>query len=121
VLIGAAWLLGAVGLAGLGLICFHLLERPIRGWARLASIVHGVAGAAGVALVVTAVVRAGVDRQGFGRLAVELLAATLLGGLLVAAAHGRRRRPAGLLVALHAMAGVAGIVIVAAYVSTGGG
>ena len=120
-LIGAAWLLAAVGLAGIGLSCCYLLERPIRGWAGLASIVHGLTGAVGVAIVVAAVARADVDRQGFGRLSVELLAATLLGGLLVAATHLRRRRPAGLLVALHAILGVSAIVIVAAYVATGGG
>ena len=119
-LTGATWLLSGVGVAGIGLCCFYLLERPIRGWARLASVVHGVAGAAGVAVVVAAVFRAASDAQGFGRLAAGFLAATLLGGLAVAAAQVRRRRPAGLLVALHATVGMAGLVILAAYFSIGG-
>ncbi len=108
-------------MAGIGLCSFYLLERPIRGWARLASIVHGVAGAAGVAVVIAATARATTDPQGFGRLAASFLAVTLLGGLAVAATQLRRRRPAGLLVALHATVGMAGLVILAAYVSIGGG
>lgn len=120
-LTGATWLLSGVGVAGIGLCCFYLLERPIRGWARLASIVHGMAGAAGVAVVIVAIGQAAIDPQGFGRLAASLLAVTLLGGLAVAAAALRRRRPAGLLVAVHATLGVAGLVILAAYVSIGSG
>ena len=114
----ATWILGATVLAGLGLSAFYLTEKPIRGAVRWASAAHGLSGAAGFVLAVLAASHA-LDRQGFGRIAIGFLAATLLGGLVIAAAQLRRRRPPGLVVALHAITGVAGLVILAAYASVG--
>ena len=112
----ALWVLGLTVAAGLGLSCFYLLERPIVGRARLASYAHGLAGATGVGLLLAAVWGAA-DAQGFGRIAAYSLGATLLAGLIVFAAQLRRRRPSGLVVALHATLGVAGFVIFVAYAS----
>ena len=110
---------GAVAAAGLGLSCFYLLERPIRGTARWASWAHGVVGASGVGAFVWGWWRAP-DASGFGRLAGWLLVSGLVAGVLIAAYQLlRRRRPAGLVVALHATLGVVGMVILLAYVSIG--
>jgi hypothetical protein len=118
VLTWALWLLGLAVLAGIGLSTFHLQERPIRGAARWASAGHGLAGAAGTALVFAALWSAASDANGFSQLALYLLGAALLGGLIIGLGALRRRRASGLVVALHATLGVAGAVILLAYVST---
>ena len=114
----AIWLLGGVALVGVALSTFYMAEKPIRGGARWASVAHGLGGAAGTAMAVYAIVLAP-DRQGFGRMAAILLGATVLVATLIIAAQLRRRRPAGLVVALHAIAGVTALVILAAYASVG--
>ena len=111
----ATWFLALTGAAGLGLACFYLLERPVRGWARLVSVAHGLAGAGGVALVLWLLVAGAADPQGFGRTACYLLGAALLGGAMVVAYQLRRRRAPGLLIVLHATLGMAGFVILLAY------
>lgn len=114
----ALWLLGGVALMGLALSSFYLAEKPIRGGARWASIAHGLGGAAGAGVAVYAIALAP-DQQGFGRVAAILLGATILAALLIVLAQLRRRRPAGLAVAVHAVSGVAALVILAAYASMG--
>ena len=114
----AVWLLGGAALLGVALSTFYLAEKPIRGGARWASAVHGLGGGIGVGVAVYAIALAP-DRQGFGRIAAILLGATLLAALLIVATQLRRRRPAGLVVALHAVTGVAALVILAAYASIG--
>lgn len=114
-LIVALWLLSATVAAGLVLACFWLMERPPRGAVRLGSTAHGLAGAAGTALVLCLVLGGTSDPQGFGRMAAWLLGATLLGGGAVVLAQLRRRRPSGLGVAIHAILGIAGFVILLAY------
>ncbi len=52
-----------------------------------------------------------------GQAATTLLVSTLIGAAVVVVAQVRRRRPSGLVVALHATLGVAGYVILAAYAS----
>ena len=118
-LTASLWLVGAAVAAGLGLSCFYLLERPIRGAARLASWAHGLVGAAGTALAVTAAFPAA-DPGGFGRLSVYGLGATLLAGVAIFVAQLRRRRPPGLVVVLHATLGMAAFIILLAYAATAG-
>lgn len=112
----ALWLLGGVALLGLALSTFYLAEKPIRGGIRWASLAHGLGGGAGAGVAVYAIALAP-DRQGFGRIAAILFGMTILAALVIVLAQLRRRRPAGLAVALHAVSGVAALVILAAYAS----
>ena len=113
----AFWILGVTVAAGLAIGCFYMLERPIRGWARLLSAGHGLLGVTGSTLLFVPIAAGASDRSGMGQVATGLLAATLMGAAVVVYAQVRRRRPPGLVVALHATLGVAGYVILAAYVS----
>ncbi len=118
-MLGAAfWSLGATVAAGLAIGCFYLQERPIRGWARWISAGHGLLGVAGSTLFFVSMAAGASDRSGMGRVATSLLVGTLIGAAVVVLAQVRRRRPSGLVVALHATLGVAGYVILAAYAST---
>ncbi len=110
----SVWVLGAAVAGGIALACLWLMERPVRGAWRWASAAHGLIAAAGTALLAAAA-WAAPDAQGFGRLAIWMLGLALLGGLVVAVAQLRRRRPPGLAVILHATMGVAGYVILLAY------
>ncbi len=114
----AFWILSATVAAGLAIACFYLLERPIRGLARLLSVGHGLLGVAGSTLLFVPIASGASDRNGMGRAATGLLIATLIGAAVLVFAQVRRRRPPGLVVMLHATLGVAGYVILAAYIST---
>ncbi len=114
----AFWILGMTVAAGLALGCFYLQERPIRGWARWTSVGHGLLGVTGSALLIASMATGAPDRGGMGQVATTLLVATLIGAAVIVVAQVRRRRPSGLVVALHATLGVAGYVILAAYTST---
>lgn len=114
----AFWILGVTVAAGLAIGCFYLQERPIRGLARLLSVGHGLLGVAGSTLLFVPIAAGASDRSGMGQAATGLLVATLMGAGVLVFAQVRRRRPPGLVVALHATLGVAGYVILAAYVST---
>ncbi len=114
----AFWILGMTVAAGLALGCFYLQERPIRGWARWTSVGHGLLGVAGSALFLASMAAGAPDRSGMGQAATCLLVGALIGAAVVVVAQARRRRPSGLVVALHATLGVAGYVILAAYAST---
>jgi hypothetical protein len=114
-LTAASWCLGAAVVAGLALAGLWLVERPPRGAARLGSAAHGLAGAAGTAMVLSLALGGANDPQGFARMAAWLLGAALLGGGAVVLAQLRGRRPSGLVVAIHATLGIAGFVILLAY------
>jgi hypothetical protein len=108
---------------GLWLVTLHLVhEDPPSGLSRAAA-VHGSMGAASVVLLWLAL--QGPDRRGaghgaggFGWFAFALLAATLVGGLTILGYYLRGRALPKGLVAAHAMAGIAGAVILAAYFSS---
>ena len=114
----AFWTLGATVAAGLALGCFYLQERPIQGSARWISVGHGFLAVAGSTLFFASVAAGAPDRSGMGQVATTLLIGTLIGAAVVVVAQARRRRPSGLVVAVHATLGVAGYVILAAYAST---
>ena len=117
--LGAAfWILGLTLAAGLVIGCFYLQERPIRGWARLVSVGHGLLGVTGSTLFFASMAAGASDKNGMGQVAASLLAGTLVGAAVVVLAQIRRRRPSGMVVALHATLGVAGYVILAAYATT---
>lgn len=113
----AFWILGMTVAAGLALGCFYLQERPIRGFARWTSVGHGLLGVTGSTLFFASMAAGASDRSGMGQAATTLLVGTLIGAAVVMVAQVRRRRPSGLVVALHATLGVAGYVILAAYAS----
>lgn len=113
----AFWILGMTVAAGLALGCFYLQERPIRGWARWTSVGHGLLGVTGSTLFFASMAAGASDRSGMGQAATALLVGTLIGAAVVMVAQVRRRRPSGLVVAVHATLGVAGYVILAAYAS----
>lgn len=100
----AAWVVGAAVLLGVLLAGFYLAERPVRGAARVASVAHGVLAAAGTGLALAA---------GGPWVASALLLLALGGGGAIVLAQLRRRRPAGLLVTLHAAVGIGGAVLLA--------
>lgn len=113
----ALWILAAAVAAGIALSCFYLLERPIRGAARLGVHAHGLLGIVGTGLVAARLIGGAPDPQNFGRIALWMLGLALSGGLVILAAALRRRRAPGLVVALHATVGMGGFVILLAYAS----
>ena len=110
----------AIGL-GLGI---HHLRGPAAGRPpRFIPPVHGVVGAAGLALLLLAL-RRGVPPSaegtaGFAPAAAMLFALALLIGLVMAALTWRGRRPPGVVVAVHAGAAIAGFVVLWTVVSLG--
>jgi len=109
----------AVGL-GLWLGAQHLIVETPSLHARRVAIAHGMVAATCVALTYVALARPGPPVIGFGWAAWYVLAATLAGGLTILAFNLVRRPPAKPLIAAHAMAGLAGAVMLAAYFSTKG-
>ena len=87
---------------------------------RKVAIVHGVVAVGCVVLTYVALVRPGPPVSAFGWGAWYILAATLAGGLTILTFNLLRRTPATPLIAVHAMAGLAGAVMLAAYFSTKG-
>jgi len=93
------------------IVCFAILSVTVslgavlvagrRGWL---PIIHGVSGAAGLAVLALAF-RAGALSGKLGVDILVLLAAGFCGGLLLASYGWRRRRPSGLVLLLHAFAG----------------
>ncbi len=110
-----SWILGLAVLGGVWLAGVWLQERRPAWWM---DVLHGAAGLAGCVLAFV-LLSAGSDGQGFGRLAGWFLGSALAGGGLVAVAQLRRRRPSGLVVALHATLGITGLVLWFAHTSLG--
>ena len=117
----AAYLLSAGVLLGLLLIVLgNTAPSRARVWAPAA--LHGLLGAAGFALLVAGVATGPVRgvQQGagsFGVAAAGLVAGGFALGTMLFVGRARARAPAMLVVALHATFGVAGLVMLAAYLS----
>jgi hypothetical protein len=107
---------------GMWLGSLHLVrDEPPSALSRVGA-VHGSVGAACVALLFMALL--GPGRRGvghgagaFGWIAFMLLAATLVGGLMILGFYLRHKSVPRLLVATHAGAGIVGAVMLAAYFS----
>ena len=116
----SAWLLTGGVLLGLVLIILSQVAQPGRSpwWP---GALHGLLGA--VALVLLVAGLRGPPRgvlQGagsFGLIAAWLVGAALCLGALLGAARLRRRPPSMLVIGVHATLGVAGLVMLAAYLS----
>jgi hypothetical protein len=116
--LGVAVMFGLALSAALMLPDVPLRPRILGGYA------HGAIGIAGFVVLLAALARAAphVSRSGtgsFGTMAMALLAATVLAGVLVFIGHQRRRPAGAVVVALHATLAVAGYVMLAAYISVG--
>jgi hypothetical protein len=114
-------------LLGAWLSSLYLLrEEPPKGM--IVGLIHGTLGTATVALVLFALQGPRTHQTphgphtggagSFGWTAFAVLAATLVGGVTILFNHLRGRPIMPLLIAMHACAGVAGAVILAAYYST---
>ncbi len=117
----AAYLLAAGVILGLVLIVLSN-TKPSRARIWAPGAVHGMLGAAGFALLVAGVatgpVRGAAQGAGsFGVAAAGLAAGGLALGTMLFVGRLRARAPAMLVVALHATFGVAGLVMLAAYLS----
>ena len=117
----SAWLLAAGVILGLILVALSQTVRPTaQPW--WPGALHGLLGAVGLLLLLLGLVggpRRGVEQGAgsFGLVAAWLVAAALGLGLVVAWARLRRRPPSMLVVGVHATLGVAGLVLLATYVS----
>ena len=129
VLVWSAILLGLTALLGAALAILHtgLPGVPRPSWA-LGGL-HGVLGAAGLAVLVVALwrqpgaaaaARAKMGTGGFGAAAAWVLGLALLAGLGPILARIRRAPISGLVIGLHATLAIMGVVILAAYVSLPG-
>ena len=120
-LVAAVAILGVAFALGLWLGSLYMLfERPPSRLTAV-SIVHGIVGAAGIAVLLLALrgpargVKYGAGA--FGSFSAGLLVAALAGGLTLLAAHLRRRPvPVGL-VAIHGMFAVVGYVLLCTYLT----
>jgi len=108
---------------GMWLGSLHLMRDEPPAWLSRVAAVHGSIGAVCVVLLWLAL--QGPDRRGaghgaggFGWFAFVLLAAALVGGLTILGFYLRGRALPKVLVAAHAMAGIAGAVMLAAYFSS---
>ncbi len=115
----AAWLLAAGALGGLVLVGLYQLPSARRlAWPGM---IHGLAGLAGFVLLVLGLrgpargVQQGVGS--FGIVAAVLVGLALLVGATVAWSRWRRTAPSLLGIGVHATLGVAGLVMLAAYLS----
>ena len=103
----AVWVVGAAVAWGLVVGVFWLLGRRGRGL-RAMGYGHGVVGVLGAGLAVYGAGGAAVAMGG-------MLLGAVGGGLVVAWAHVRGRRAAGMAVVLHATFGVAGLLLLLVY------
>ena len=94
-------------------ICY--LAQTCRAQPAVVPAAHGLAGAAGLAVLLLALHRGlphtSLGTGGFGPIAAVLLALALAVGLATAPAAWRRRRPSGALVAAHAGLAIVGLVM----------
>jgi hypothetical protein len=121
VLIAAVAVLGVAFAIGLWLGCLYMLvERP-PGRLTLIGMLHGMVGAAGVAMLLFALqgppraVKFGAG--GFGTVAAVLLAAALAGGVTILGTHLRKRPISIGLVAMHGMFAIVGYTLLCTYFS----
>ena len=104
---------------GLWLSALYLIREEPPKKIPLAGMIHGTAGAAAVGLLLLALrgpprgVHTGAG--GFGWTAFALLAVTLAGGVTILTYHLRRKGAPTLLIAMHAMLGIAGGVMLSAW------
>jgi hypothetical protein len=116
-------LLVMVALLGSALAALHLRgEVAALRWWPLGTL-HGVLGAAGLAMLVLA---SRGHRRGeamgvgsFGRIAAGLLAMALVAGLAIVVARLRYHRVPGLMIGIHATLAISGVVVLAAYTLMG--
>lgn len=106
-------------LFGAALSSRHLLEERPPARLGIAGALHGIVGAASVALLwwtLRQPVRPGFAPPGtFAWTSFALLALTLLAGLVVLSFYLRRRQVPAAVVALHACLGIFGVVVLGAY------
>ena len=123
-LIPAIALLGAVVLAGLALGALYLMMDEPPDGLTLKGLLHGVGGAAGLALLVVALrqsppsahaIKMGVS--GFGVFAASLIAAAFLVGLYILARHLRRRFIPLTAVAAHGLLAIVGYTLLVTYLT----
>ena len=117
----AAYLLAAGALVGLALIALANAA-PSRDRIWLPGLAHGLLAALGSILLVAGWIRGpvrGVEQgaSSFGTAATGLVVSGLFLGIMLFVSRLRTKRPAMLLIALHATLGVAGLVMLAAYIS----
>ncbi len=119
-LVCAGWLLAAGVLLGL-LVVAAAQVAPAAARSIWPGLTHGAAGLAGFGLLLAGL--GGPPRgvqQGagsFGLVAAILVGLAVAGGGVLVASRLRRRPPAVLVVGMHATLGVAGLVMLAAYLS----
>jgi len=118
-LLPAIALLSVAVLLGLWLAAGYLIYDTPPRYMGVTGYIHGAVGAACLALLYVALQGPGQDgihaAGKFGWTGFVLLAATLLGGLLILSLHLLRRAVSPVVVAMHASVGIAGAVIVLAY------
>lgn len=100
---------------GLWLSAQHLIEEKKPAIMGRVAAIHGTAGAICVALLYLALHHPGHPAGKFGWTAFVVLAAALAGGLTILSFHLRGKQVSPALVAMHASAGMAGAVMLAAY------
>jgi hypothetical protein len=116
----AAWLLGLASLAGLALVILSQKVRP-KGRAWWPGVLHGVLGLAGLGVLLLALrgpargIEAGAGS--FGLVAAVLVGLAALAGLTVFVTRLRRRTPSTVALGVHATFAIAGVVMLAAYLS----
>lgn len=119
-LVLSAILLGVTALLGMGLLALHQWVRPV-GWMRLPGAVHGLSGLAGFAVLLSALggpPRGAQSGAGaFGGIAAALFAGTLAFAVATFVARRRGSGLAPLVLGLHATLAVAGLTMLAAYLS----
>ncbi len=103
---------------GLWLSAQYLIEEAKPAIMGRIAAVHGAAGAACVLLLYLTLHHPGPPAGKFGWTAFVVLAAALAGGVTVLSFHLRGKPVAPALVAMHASAGMAGAVMLAAYYSS---
>jgi hypothetical protein len=108
-----------VVLLGLWLSSLHLIREEPPRTIPVTGMVHGAAGAVAVVLLLVALQgpRRGVHTGagGFGWTAFALMALALAGGVTILTFHLRKRGAPVLLIAMHAMLGIAGGVMLSAW------
>ncbi len=100
---------------GIALAALHLRAPGAPRPPLLLRLAHGLAGAAGLAVLAAA----GVTMDPFGICAIVLLTAALVVGLGIALFARGRRRGTGLALAVHGSIAIAGYVMLMAFVAAG--